>query len=161
MKKLLLFATIVAIFFGSCAKTSYQFATSDQVDLGKTVLITPNVASLNVATTRITAELAGDKLAGLNLNMAKETVGALALKQAKADVLVAPRFETVYTDGKLSKIIVIGYPATYKAFRTMHSNEHIFALSVVSAEDNTNKVSISKIANNKFTAHKTKGTVLG
>ena len=152
MKKLLLFATIVAIFFGSCAKTSYQFATSDQVDLGKTVLVTPTVASLNVATTRVTAELSGNKLVGLNLNMAKESVGALALKQANADVLVAPRFETVYTDGKLSKIIVIGYPATYKAFRTMRSNEPIFALSVISAEDNTNKAPISKIVNNKLVA---------
>ncbi len=152
MKKVLLFAAIAAIFFGSCAKTSYQFATSDQVDLGKTVLVTPNVASLNVVTNTVTAELSGDKLIGLNLDMAKKTVGALALKQAKADVLVAPRFETIYTDGKLSKIIVIGYPATYKAFRPMRNNEPIFALSVISTEDNTNKAPISKIVNNKLIA---------
>ena len=84
MKKVLLFAAIAAIFFGSCAKTSYQFATSDQVDLGKTVLVTPNVASLNVVTNTVTAELSGDKLIGLNLDMAKKNSWCFSPKTSKS-----------------------------------------------------------------------------
>ena len=42
---------------------------------------------------------------------------AVALEKVGADVLVEPRFTYKYTNGKLKKVTVSGYPATYKDFR--------------------------------------------
>ena len=116
MKKSILFLSVMAIALVGCKSVSYHAQSAHTENLGKTVLIVPSLADLSVVPQHVTATLSGAEVEGLSLDKAKETVAAKALN-GKADILVAPQYETNYLDGKLQTISVIGYAATIKSFR--------------------------------------------
>lgn len=107
-KKFIIGGTLIAsaIIFSACGTANYYAETAETTALGKNVLVQPTLAQLDVTPTRATATLNESELTDLDLNKAKSTVCAKALKAGGADILVAPRYEMEYNaEKKLSKLL--------------------------------------------------------
>lgn len=105
-------------------------------------MYTPTLVSLDVTPTHVTAELSGDAITGLKLDLAKQTVAANAVKAANADILVAPRFIPRYTEGKLSAVTVIGYPAKITGFRPLTAADEAFVQKDAPVRPNVSKQAV-------------------
>lgn len=153
-KKFIIGGTLIAsaIIFSACGTANYYAETAETTALGKNVLVQPTLAQLDVTPTRATATLNESELTDLDLNKAKSTVCAKALKAGGADILVAPRYEMEYNaEKKLSKLTVFGYPAKYAAFRPATKDD----MPKVIAEANDQKQcakTISKVSNTQIVA---------
>ena len=130
MKKSVLFLGVVALVC-SCSipkATSYSYSEYKTISPTQSVIYTaPLLADLDVAKERITygerinqniSTLTDTEVEALAVRE-KETVIANALKANNADVLVAPNV-SIETDANKNLVIVVtGYPAVYKNFRSI------------------------------------------
>lgn len=125
----------VALMFTACGGSSrITKATSDRLDLAKTVRCIPTLASLDVNANRVTATAYANELESLNAEEQKQAVVAKALAPVNGDVLLAPQFSTAKgPDGKMTSITVIGYSATIKSFRPMTENDVVIDEKLLAA----------------------------
>jgi len=86
---------------------------------GAGVLHRPVIVDLEVSETKVTGNA---MLKGLLIDAVKQNAVTDALRKSGADVLVEPRFEIKYSRGYTS-IAVIGFPATYKNFRSIKEED--------------------------------------
>ena len=140
MKKHVLYAmamALVACLFAACGGGGRMtINTSTRVELNHNVRFVPTLATLQVQAERVTATCHISELDGLNKEQMKQAVVAKALASVKADVLIAPRFTTENgEDGKLKNMTVVGYPATFTAFRSLTADEAPFVESHEVAQD--------------------------
>lgn len=105
----------IALSFSSCS--ILKTYTAKAVDIyGEGVIQKPVVVDLDVKETKVTGSVTAN--AGTPVSSMKVNAVADAIKNANADVLVEPRFETVTTNGKTT-VTVLGFPASYKNFRSI------------------------------------------
>ena len=124
MRKHLIFGVAiaaVALVFTACGGSSRMSkATSERVELAKSVRCLPTLATLDVQSTRVSATAYANELESLNAEEQRQAVVAKALATVNGDVLLAPLFTKAKgEDGKMTSITVSGYPATIKSFRPM------------------------------------------
>ena len=94
--------------------------TSKTMDIyGAGVLHRPVIVDLEVSETKVTGNA---MLKGLLIDAVKQNAVTDALRKSGADVLVEPRFEIKCSRGYTS-IAVIGFPATYKNFRSIKEED--------------------------------------
>lgn len=130
--KIMLFIAVALVLFGSCSTTKTYDAKTLSTN-GK-LYQKGTIVDLDVSNQKIYYEknnITKDERS-LGEKKLKEAIVALALKEAKADVLIEPRF-TMTKDGfaKFAKIIAIsvdGYPATYKDFRPVQASDTTFLI---------------------------------
>lgn len=128
MKKAILFIGLATLICSCSAQkaTSYSYSEYKTISPTQSVYTVPLVADLVVAKDKITyaerinkdiTTMSDGEVAAL-AKQEKETVMANALKAHNADVFVAPMVN-ITTDVNNNLVIVIsGYPATYKNFRS-------------------------------------------
>ena len=143
MKKNLFIGLVVAavtILFAACGGSSkLSIATSTSVDLAKSIRYIPTLANMQVAKERVSATCTAAELEGLKKDESREAVVAKALASVNADVLIAPVFSIEKNEeGKMAKMTVVGYPATFTSFRPMQPKESPF---VNTTEVNQDRVS--------------------
>lgn len=137
---------IVVLFFTSCATVqSYSYSEYRTTEPTQTVHAVPVIADLEMSQTRITyaerinidvTTLKKDELQAI-VETQKETVLLNAIKQHKADVIVAPLID-IQTDSNHNLIItVVGYPATYKNFRNATKDDAWFITIQSPAQENS------------------------
>ena len=143
MKKILFFCLMA--FACSCSApkaTSYSYSEYKTITPAPSVHAIPVMAELEVSSERITyAERINKNIKTLTdaevealASREKETVIANAVKANNADVLVAP-VVNISTDGNYNLVIIVnGYPAVYKNFRTATASDSIFMKSVEPVE---------------------------
>ena len=135
MKKILFFCLMA--FACSCSApkaTSYSYSEYKTITPAPSVHAIPVMAELEVSSERITyAERINKNIKTLTdaevENLAsreKETVIANAAKTNNADVLVAPLVNITTDVNNNLVIIVTGYPAVYKNFRSATATDSIF-----------------------------------
>ncbi len=136
MKKSILFLAVVALVC-SCSvpkASTYSYSEYQTITPTPSVHAMPVMAELEVSSERITyAERINQNIKSLTdaevealASREKETVIANAVKANNADVLVAP-VVNITTDANNNLVIIInGYPATYKNFRTATAADSIF-----------------------------------
>ena len=130
----------VAILFAACGGSSnLSIATSTSVDLAKSIRYIPTLANLQVAKERVAATCTAAELEGLKKEEMRQAVVARALASVNADVMIAPVFSVEKNEeGKMAKMSVVGYPATFTSFRPMQPKESPF---VNTTEVNQDRVS--------------------
>lgn len=133
MKKfILLFA--VAAFVCSCSApkaTSYSYSEYKTISPTQAVYTVPVIADLDVAKECITyAERINQNITTLTnaevevlASREKEVVVSNAAKANNADVIVAPTINITTDVNKNLVIVVTGYPAKYKNFRSATEND--------------------------------------
>lgn len=115
MKKL--FLCIAGVVCLASCSTIRKSATTMGVS---TTLTSENIADLVVSSTKVSLENyvpAKSVRRGGNQNVRDFAVAKLLKENGNADVLVNPEYEMTMKRGKIKKISVTGYPATYKNFR--------------------------------------------
>jgi len=113
MKNYFLALTAVLISLSSCQVIKTR--TAKAIDIQNNGIIQrPTIADLEVSSPKVT---------GTATSVGKQTIETIknnaigdATKKANCDLLVDPIYETETTGG-VTKVTVIGYPATYKNFR--------------------------------------------
>ena len=117
--------TIAIIFVAGLLLTSCipvgKFSSSKTIDISATVNQKPTVVDLDVKETKVTATATG-KLAYTSFEVIKSDAVSNALKIANADILVEPKFETITTGSEIT-VTVTGYPAFYKNFRVVKTED--------------------------------------
>jgi hypothetical protein len=114
MKKLLITLLLGA---GLCSCSTYVSQTATSLGIA-TGIKSYNEADLIVSSSKISyTMIVPKKDAKLGYKKVHEKAVALALKEnGDADVLVAPQYATSIKRHRIRKIVVTGYPATYKNF---------------------------------------------
>ena len=135
MKKILFFCLVAVVCSCSAPKaTSYSYSEYKTMFPAPSIYAVPVMAELEVSSERITyAERINKNIKTLTdaevENLAsreKETVIANAAKTNNADVLVAPLVNITTDVNNNLVIIVTGYPAVYKNFRSATAADSIF-----------------------------------
>lgn len=133
MKKIILFFGVTALICG-CKATSYNYSEYTTMSPSPSIYATPLMAELEVSSERITyAERINKSIKSMTYveveqlaSREKETVIANAVKANNADVLVAPTVN-IATDVNHNLVIVVnGYPAVYKNFRSVTAADSVF-----------------------------------
>ncbi len=125
---LFVLAVLSILFLAGCASTkSTRYFDIKTLDVsGGRIVAMPLVADLDVSSTRVTAEdsitvnIQDSKIESV-IQQVKEIAVKKILDAESADVLVEPKYETVVTNPeyyqRTIKVIVTGFPATYKNIR--------------------------------------------
>ena len=136
MKKIILFFS-TATLICSCSvpkATSYSYSEYKTAMPSPAVYAVPTMADLVVSSEKITyGERINQNITTLTdaevealASREKETIIANALKANNADVLVAPNVSIETDANKNLVIIVTGYPAVYKNFRSATAADTLF-----------------------------------
>lgn len=136
MKKSILFCGLVALVCSCSAPkaTTYSYSEYKSVNPSTAVYAVPTMADLVVTGEKITyGERINKNITTLTdaevealASSEKETVIANACKANNADVIVAPNV-SITTDASHNLVIVVtGYPAVYKNFRTATPADTLF-----------------------------------
>lgn len=112
MKNRILLLSLLSSLLTSCV-TMKTNTTKTMEIYGAGVIQNPVIVDLEVRETKVTG-LAESK--SESLSVIKNNAVANAMKNARADVFVEPKFETT-TIGGNTTVTVTGFPATYKNFR--------------------------------------------
>lgn len=121
MKKTFLISCLATLMLSSC---SLLKSTATSVDV-RTDIQSPNVADLVVQPTKVSKTYYPTKQERANgLQGVIDNATAAALKENKADVLVAREYDAMYKvtlfgKKKIRLVTVTGYPATYTNFRSV------------------------------------------
>ena len=128
MKKIFFFIGAVALICSCSAPkaTSYSYSEYKTISPSQSVYTVPVIADLDVAKESITyAERINKNITTMTdaevealASREKEVVVANAAKANNADVIVAPTINITTDVNKNLVIVVTGYPAKYKNFRT-------------------------------------------
>lgn len=119
MKKALLFVAVVALSLSSCTTVKKTAKTMDV----ETSLNAASTADLVVSDNKISYEIRPKKKirSGGLTNVKNFAVSEALRLNGNADVLVAPEFEVetrrLLLRTKIKRVVVTGYPATYKNFK--------------------------------------------
>ena len=116
----LFFVLCASVFVVSCSSTA-KYSTAKTIDIKPTVIQKPTVADIQVNEKKVTGTHSG-KITTTSLETIQNEAVASALKSVNADILVEPRFDTTI-DGSVTTVVVSGFPATYKNFRTMKDED--------------------------------------
>ncbi len=128
MRKISLFF-VLSLLLSSCSMmektsgsvTTIKTRTSKVLDVyGNGVVYTPVIADLDVKSERVKGTAEGENN---SVSYFKKLALADAIEKSGADILIEPNYITEVTGSKVS-VIVTGYPATYKNFRSL-KKEHI------------------------------------
>ena len=149
MKKSFLFLGIVALVC-SCSvpkATGYSYSEYQTITPTPSVHAIPVMAELEVSSERITyaerinqnIKLLTDAEVEALASRERETVIANAVKANNADVLVAPVVNITTDANNYLVIVVNGYPASYKNFRTATAADSIFMKNTQSVEKKEKK----------------------
>lgn len=112
-------AFIIAAAFSSCSVV--KTTTSKSFDIyGAGVVQTPVLVDLDVEETKVTGTASGST--SESFESIKQKAVANAIEVANADVLVEPTFKTTTSNGTVFAEVV-GFPATYKNFRTIQEKD--------------------------------------
>ncbi len=87
---------------------------------GTGVIHKPVLVDLDVQQTKVTGTSTADK--GSSMEEVKQNAVANALKNANADILIEPTFETETSAGRITAKVT-GWPGTYKNFRAITSDD--------------------------------------
>ena len=109
-----------SIFLISCSSVS-KFSTAKTIDINPSIIQKPTVADLQVNETKVSGTYSG-KTAKIPVETIRNEAIARALKTVNGDILVEPLFETTRTKS-LTTVIVSGYPATFKNFRSLKEDD--------------------------------------
>lgn len=122
MKKVILAAAVVCLSLTACT-TITKTATSIEVP---TAISSQSVADLNVSSSRVsyTYRPTSDERRGGTQNVINCAIQAALKANGGGDVLVAPEYSITKKSGlfggkKVKEVVVSGYPATYKNFRSV------------------------------------------
>jgi hypothetical protein len=111
------FLTLIAliIILSSCQVIRTRTAKATDIQ-NNGIIQKPTIVDLEVNSTKVigTANSAGNQ----TLEAIKNSAISDATKKANCDLLVEPIYE-IETNAGVTKVTVIGYPATYKNFRPM------------------------------------------
>jgi len=123
LSSLKLLAVLFIIFsFTSCSVLKTK--TAKVIDINSSgVFQRPVIVDLEIKETKVTGTFTGNE--GTQISIIKINAIADALKNANADVLIEPVFETVIANGKKT-VTVSGFPASYKNFRSMTVSDTVF-----------------------------------
>jgi len=103
----------------SCAPVMTASTTKTLDIYGAGVVQKPVIADMDVKITKITGTATGG---AANLEALKAEAVTNALKEAKADVLIEPQYDT-QAKGMKATVTVTGYPATYTGFHQITKEE--------------------------------------
>ena len=113
MKNYFLALTAVLISLSSCQVIKTR--TAKAIDIQNNGIIQkPTIADLEVKSPKVTGT--ATSIGKQTIETVKNNAVSDATKKANCDLLVEPIYETETTAG-VTKVTVIGYPATYKNFR--------------------------------------------
>ena len=120
MKKQILFFTIVATtFITSCSVSKKHISKAIDIN-GPGVVQKPTIVDLDVKETKVTGSATAKSNAPLEI--VKEAAVKDAINKANADILIEQKFETE-TSGRKMTVTVKGFPATYKNFRPITTED--------------------------------------
>ncbi|MFM8949194.1 MAG: hypothetical protein ACKOKB_00255, partial [Bacteroidota bacterium] len=112
-------AFVLTILFASCSVTRTK--TTKTTDIyGSGVIQKPVVVDLDVSDQKVSGTATASS-SSLSTDIKSLAVND-ALKKANADVLVEPKFETETIGGKTTATVT-GWPASYKNFRSIKSED--------------------------------------
>ena len=123
MKKLLpgILIVLISISISSCSSMKSTTNTAKTLNVyGAGVIQKPVIVDLDVKPTKVSATVNG-KL-GSNVETLKSEAVSMACKNSGADVLVEPTYTIVSNRGN-STVTVSGFPATYKNFRDIKTED--------------------------------------
>ena len=113
MKNYILALTALLISLSSCQVIKTR--TAKAIDIQNNGIIQkPTIADLEVKSPKVTGT--ASSIGKQTIETVKNNAVSDATKKANCDLLVEPIYETETTAG-VTKVTVIGYPATYKNFR--------------------------------------------
>lgn len=128
------------LFLTSCSVS--RTSTSKTMGIyGSGVIHKPVLVDLDVQQTKVTGTATADK--GSSMEEVKQNAVANALKNANADVLIEPTFETETSGGRITAKVT-GWPGTYKNFRAITADD-VPLLYVVGATQNAQVIEASKL----------------
>ena len=104
----------------SCTSVA-KFSSGKTIEITPTIVQKPTVADIQVNEKKVTGTYTGE-IKTIPLEAIKNEAVASALKTVMADVLVEPHFETTI-NGRLTTVMVSGFPATFTNFRTMKNED--------------------------------------
>ncbi len=120
MKKQFLFFTIAAsAFLTSCSVSKKNISKAMDIN-GPSVIQKPTLVDLDVKETKVSGMATAKS--NVPMEIVKEVAVKDAIKKANADVLIEQKFETE-TSGRLNTVTVKGFPATYKNFRPITTED--------------------------------------
>lgn len=116
----ILFIYFIGIIFIACSST-IKTSTSKTTDIyGAGVIHKPVIVDLEVRETKVSGSAESNSTQ--DIESVKYAAVVDALKNAKADVLVEPVYETTIIGTKKSATVT-GFPGTYKNFRTIKQED--------------------------------------
>ena len=120
MKKLfMLMAAVVAL--SACSKQVFKTHTARTTGIPAAMESMTNISDLEVSETKCTGTCT-EKI--LSRKQKEENAVADALRKTGADILVEPQYTHTYNKrGKLVSVEVTGYPARYRQFRSVTSED--------------------------------------
>ena len=118
-QRFVIIGSFALLSFASCAPIMTA-STSKTLDIyGAGVVQKPIIAEMDVKITKVTGTATGGSSA---VEALKQEAVTNALKDAKADVLVEPQYDT-QTKGMKATVTVTGFPATYTGFHQVTKEE--------------------------------------
>ncbi|MES2429435.1 MAG: hypothetical protein V4556_00785 [Bacteroidota bacterium] len=121
MKKQIFFALSALALLASCSVTKSKTITTKTLDIyGAGVIHKPILVDLDVKETKVTGTATVYQAS--SLEEVKQLAVADAVKKVNCDVLVEPVYVTETSNGK-TVATVTGFPATYKNFRAVKSED--------------------------------------
>lgn len=108
------------VLLQSCTSIS-KYSSGKTIDIAATVNQKPTLADLEVKENKVTGT-ASYKTKEKGIEAIKQEAVSNALKSVNADILVEPKFDTVITNSTTT-ITVMGYPAFYKNFRAVKTED--------------------------------------
>ncbi|MBK9149234.1 MAG: hypothetical protein IPM12_15620 [Flavobacteriales bacterium] len=153
-----LLCVVLLAGLASCTTTT-KVQTSKSMDIyGAGVIQHPVIGELEVRVTKISASLTESST--IHMETLKSMVIADAIKTAAADVLVEPTF-TTETTGMRTTITVVGFPANYKNFRLMRTEDvPLLEAGVLQKAKTTEPVAVKKKGGGAAAAGIVLGTLL-
>lgn len=121
MKFNLLIIALIFVLTATSCSTALKRNTAKSMDIyGSGVIQKPVIVDLDVEDKKVTGTATA--ASGSSESAVKQLAVANALKEAKADVLVEPKFEVDIQGGKITATVT-GFPARYKNFRSIRQED--------------------------------------
>ena len=118
MKNTVLFTALITVLFTSCTVVT-KTTTAKTTDIyGAGVIHKPVLVDLEVKEAKVTGTATNAGNMSKTSDQLKIDAINNAIKNANADVLVEPKFD-IEMKGSIITVVVTGYAATYKNFRSI------------------------------------------
>ncbi len=123
MKKIIFMVATATLFLSSC---NIVTKTAKTQDVDSKVVQSYTEADLVIPEKKAfyTLNPTGDVQRSGAKNIKETAIAELLKENGNADVLVCPSFEITTRKGKIKQIVVSGYPARYKNFKSKSAQEN-------------------------------------